>query len=312
MSANISNRTVQWEHLVSGMSAGIISTLVLHPLDLIKIRFQVNEGTGVAIRPKYYGMVDACRRIVKVNGFSGLYQGVMPNTVGSGCAWGFYFIIYNSMKEYQQKGNLKQELSKLEYMTMAALSGALTLAFTNPIWVVKTRLCLQYDKELFNTSKNNPKTVHYSGMINCFNQIYKTEGMRGLYKGFIPGLFGTSHGAVQFVTYESMKNFYSQWYYRKDINTKLNTWEYLLLGCVSKLVAASTTYPYQVVRSRLQDQHRVYGGIIDVIFQLWKYEGIYGFYKGLLPSLIRVTPASGIVFVVYETMSTYLLPNKHL
>lgn len=41
---------VQWEHLVSGMSAGIISTLVLHPLDLIKIRFQVNEGTGVALR----------------------------------------------------------------------------------------------------------------------------------------------------------------------------------------------------------------------------------------------------------------------
>ena len=44
------NRSIQWEHLVSGMTAGVVSTLILHPLDLIKIRFQVNEGTGVALR----------------------------------------------------------------------------------------------------------------------------------------------------------------------------------------------------------------------------------------------------------------------
>lgn len=30
---------VQYEHLVAGISGGVTSTLILHPLDLIKIRF---------------------------------------------------------------------------------------------------------------------------------------------------------------------------------------------------------------------------------------------------------------------------------
>jgi len=30
----------RWQHMVAGVSGGVISTLVLHPLDLIKIRFQ--------------------------------------------------------------------------------------------------------------------------------------------------------------------------------------------------------------------------------------------------------------------------------
>lgn len=39
-------------------------------------------------------------------------------------------------------------------------------------------------------------------------------------KGFVPGMFGVSHGALQFMTYEEMKNKYN--IYRKmPINTKL-------------------------------------------------------------------------------------------
>ena len=32
--------SIRWEHMAAGMSGGIISTLALHPLDLIKVRFQ--------------------------------------------------------------------------------------------------------------------------------------------------------------------------------------------------------------------------------------------------------------------------------
>ena len=31
---------VRWEHCFAGVAGGIVSTLVLHPLDLVKIRFQ--------------------------------------------------------------------------------------------------------------------------------------------------------------------------------------------------------------------------------------------------------------------------------
>lgn len=33
-------RNIKWEYLVAGISGGVVSTLVLHPLDLVKIRFQ--------------------------------------------------------------------------------------------------------------------------------------------------------------------------------------------------------------------------------------------------------------------------------
>lgn len=57
-------------------------------------------------------------------------------------------------------------------------------------------------------------------MVDALSKIYKTEGIKGLYRGFVPGMFGVSHGALQFMTYEEMKNRYNE--YRKlPIDTKL-------------------------------------------------------------------------------------------
>ena len=39
-------------------------------------------------------------------------------------------------------------------------------------------------------------------------KLARYEGVRGVYKGFAPGLFGVSHGAIQFMSYEEMKQAY--------------------------------------------------------------------------------------------------------
>jgi len=61
-------------------------------------------------------------------------------------------------------------------MLAASEAGILTLLMTNPIWVVKTRLCLQYENSLDLTSTKN-----YRGMMDGLVKIYRTEGLRGLY-----------------------------------------------------------------------------------------------------------------------------------
>lgn len=94
-------------HMVAGMAAGGAATVVLHPLDLVKTRLQVQDrprprgaNADVARDPAlstargYRGPLDAAMRIVREEGVSVLYQGVGPNLVGAAASWGFYFMAY--------------------------------------------------------------------------------------------------------------------------------------------------------------------------------------------------------------------------
>lgn len=294
---------VKWEHCAAGVSGGVVSTLALHPLDLIKVRFQVNEGVAVSdvakSRPQYRGVVHALMSIAREQGIRGLYQGVTPNVWGAGASWGLYFLFYNSIKTWMQDGDPTVALGADKHILAASGAGVGTLLITNPLWVAKTRLCLQYDRSAVQATQSG--AIHYKGMIDCLSKTYKFEGIRGLYKGLIPGMIGVSHGALQFMAYEEMKNRYNK-YKDRPVNFKLSTVEYIGFAAISKIFAASTTYPYQVVRSRLQDQHRQYTGVIDVIKQTWSREGPRGFYKGIFPSLLRVTPACCITFLTYEKL----------
>lgn len=49
------------------------------------------------------------------------------------------------------------------------------------------------------------------------------------------------------------------------------TVQYLLFAALSKLFAASLTYPYQVIRARLQDQYSDYSGVIQVLKRTWRF-----------------------------------------
>jgi len=287
---------VRYEHLIAGVSGGVASTLILHPLDLIKIRFAVSDGQ-VSVRPQYTGLVNAISSIQRSEGMRGLYRGVAPNIWGAGCAWGSYFFFYNVIKSEMQNGDATIALGPALHMLAAAEAGIATLVLTNPIWVVKTRLCLQYGHV---PDARLSESKHYRGMVDALVKTYRYEGIRGLYKGFVPGVFGVSHGALQFCAYEEMKNSYNN-YRKMPIDTKLSTVEYLTFAALSKLLAATATYPYQVVRARLQDQYSAYNGVLDVIRQTWRYEGLRGFYKGLSPYMVHVTPNICLVFLIYET-----------
>lgn len=289
---------IKYEHLIAGLSGGVTSTLILHPLDVIKLRFAVNTGR-LESTPKYTGIANAFVTIYKQEGFRGLYRGVTPNVIGAGASWGFYFFFYNNLKNWSQDGNIDKILSAQQHLLCATTSGFVTLLITNPIWVVKTRLCLQY----------GCTNQQYRSMSDCFKQIYRTDGFKGYYKGLIPGIFGVSHGAVQFVVYEEMKKFYSYWY-RQPLSQKLGVLEYLAFSGISKLMAVAVTYPYQVVRARLQNQHYAYKGVVDCITQTWKFERWRGFYKGMGTNLVRVVPATMITFVTYENVSHLLLSYK--
>lgn len=108
------------------------------------------------------------------------------------------------------------------------------------------------------------------------------------------------------MAYEQMKK-----YRRPNIAggyKNLSNIDFLICSGISKIVAGSITYPYQVIRARLQtyDADKTYSNARDVVGQIWKREGISGFYKGLGPNLLRVVPSSCVTFLVYENTKLYL------
>jgi solute carrier family 25 folate transporter 32 len=73
---------------IAGLCAGAASTLAMHPLDMIKTRMQVGEGTTFSL----------LRIIHKKYGIRGLYRGLGTNLTGGMLGWSFYFAWYLSME----------------------------------------------------------------------------------------------------------------------------------------------------------------------------------------------------------------------
>jgi solute carrier family 25 folate transporter 32 len=183
----------------------------------------------------------------------------------------------------------------MDYFLASGLSGILTGVVTNPIWVIKTRM--------LSTSKDAPGA--YKSIAHGTRTLWQNEGIKGFYRGLTPSLFGVSHGAVQFMAYEQLKNRWALG--RKGGKEGLTNVDFLTLSAVSKMFAGSITYPYQVVRSKMQ-AHDAPPGIKarEVVKSIWRADGASGFYKGLVPNLIRVMPSTAVTFLVYENVKFYL------
>lgn len=198
--------TIQYHQFIAGLFGGIISSIVLHPFDLVKIRFQVTESKSnkndrpLPYRPYYKEptLTHFDPSIVE-KGLRGLYEGVTPNVVGNGISWGLYLFIYNTIVVLNNDEDKIKSLAFFYRVIYSTTAGLLTIILTNPIWVIKTRMCLQYSK--------GKSSVTYDGMLDAFRKTCQNEGIQAFYKGLTPGLFGIFHGTIQFSSYEQMKSF---------------------------------------------------------------------------------------------------------
>ena len=87
------------DHAVAGFGAGTFATLVMHPLDLVKVRFQLADdsqptASGSRQKPRFGRAVyGALADAVRTDGWKGLYRGLVPNLVGGASSWGLYFLL---------------------------------------------------------------------------------------------------------------------------------------------------------------------------------------------------------------------------
>lgn len=313
-------------HLVAGSTAGCSAVLLLHPFDVVKTRLQVQDGTPGQL-PAYRGTSDAIRTICRTEGWRGLCAGLTPSLIGSTASWGAYLYLYERIKLRNRSVRSLQNaegsrLSAAGNLVSAAEAGAIVCCMTNPIWLVKTRLALQQRSNsqtaATHSAVNTIKSVSapaaaaesraYKGVIDALITIGQTEGFRGYYKGFGPSLIlQTTHGAVHFAIYEELKHLIAvakNKHSGHSTTQQLSSADVSFAGAVSKLLASIATYPAQVLRSRLQQRSEgraiVYNSSWQTLTVTWQREGLQGFYRGLVPSLMRTIPQSAVTLTMYE------------
>jgi solute carrier family 25 folate transporter 32 len=232
------------DHLIAGTTAGCVSTILLYPLDIIKVRYAVHTHRNPSI-------LSGLAHMWRVEGTRSLYQGMLPACVGSSVAWGGYFFFYERAKIRMiaaEEDGSGRGLHSGHHIRAGFEAGTVMVLFTNPIWLIKTRMQLQRTQAAHAvttaTSPNFPNAgvdKRYTGMLNAFTTILREEGVLGLYKGVLPAMVGTTHGVVQFTVYEQLKKIDDK-YIPRSIFT-------LAIGGLSKIIAATITFPYQVRES---------------------------------------------------------------
>ncbi|EFA79187.1 mitochondrial substrate carrier family protein [Heterostelium album PN500] len=263
--------------VISGTLAGMISCFTFYPLECLEAKLQVNAGKKKSYQPR--SPVDIARSIIKQEGIRGLYQGVTPTVIGNAVNWGVYFSVYRFTNHWLSTESSIQ--SPLICHSLSAINaGIITTAVVNPFWVLKIRLA---------TSKK------YNGMTDCFKSILKNEGISGFWKGVGPSFMGVSEGLVQFVTYEQILE-----RIRQNNKGNIGVAGYLMSGGTARLVAGLVTYPYLLLRSSLQSESCQYTSISDAITQIYKSEGLKGFYRGLGPNLLRSVPPAAMMLYIVE------------
>ncbi|KAJ3350678.1 hypothetical protein HDU83_009501 [Entophlyctis luteolus] len=219
----------------------------------------------------FRGTLTALRMIRQRDGVAGLYRGLSPNFAASTLSWAFYFTCYDSIKAYfKTHVSPDAPLTPVHHLAASAVTGVLTCLLTNPLWIMKIRMCAD--------RAGDPNA--YPSLAVGLRRLYAEEGVRGLYRGIVPALMGVSQKSVQFVVYEEMKHWRTRVRERKHAiapasasasvaiaekptgsngaaATDLTTADYVAIATVAKGVAMGVTYPYQVVRARIQVRTRM-------------------------------------------------------
>jgi len=292
-------------HAVAGGLAGMAAITLFYPLSSISTRLQVQarkaaEPNAPPSKP-YKGTLDAFARIVKEEGPLALYSGLRASLIGIATSNTVYYYWYSLLREFAVGLTGKKDLGALHSLAVSSTSGVINVLSTLPIWVINTRMQLDTKKTL----------------KEQLSIVYNEEGLKGFYKGVVPSLILVSNPAVQYMVYERLKSIAVRG--RASSNKKLTALDVFFLGAISKLVAVLVTFPYLLVKSRLQAKGTEgvvkYAGFSDAVASILKSDGVLGFYKGIHSKIVQTVLGAAFMFwakekIVVYTLSLIVLLNK--
>ena len=321
--------------LLASSCSGVLARFPCHPLDTCKARLQVQSTTDL----RYKNVWDVLRQTFRTEGLRGLYRGFGVTVIGSAPATCLYLSSYDAAKN-TLSSNAFVENQFLAHFAAGMIAETVSCVLWVPIDVTKERLQIQ------ETRKGHDKCgarnhTNYRGSIDALRTIMRTEGLRGIYKGYgaTVGSFGP-FSAFYFMFYEQIKSSSVKLYYNTpdpddvdeaDIVRDPPFWLHLINSSVASMMASFVTNPLDLVKLRLQVQRGAavssmssgraaaaatsaskhvhhwgqYKGMLDGLRQVCVQEGAQGLFRGVGARMAFHGPSIAITISAYEKLKVW-------
>nr|VZI46361.1 unnamed protein product [Spirometra erinaceieuropaei] len=249
------------DFLAAGCVSGFFSRACVQPLDVIKVRFQLQvEPINLLDRSsKYRSCLQAFRCIAAEEGFSAFWKGHLSSQLlaisFSGtqfAAFEIYTFWWSTSLSHNAGDQQRSPLSSLPNFLCGCLAGITGGTITQPLDVLKTRFIAQ----------GEPRT--YKNINDAVVSIMRKDGFSGFFRGLSPSLLLIApQTGLQFAVYKLINRLVDA--FRKttvespDHSTPLRPKSMTALqsisaGAIAGMVAKSAVYPMDVAKKRLQVQ----------------------------------------------------------
>ncbi|CAG8977818.1 hypothetical protein HYALB_00008984 [Hymenoscyphus albidus] len=281
-------------HFGLGSLAGAFGAFMVYPIDLVKTRMQNQRSSRVG-EMLYKNSLDCAKKVIKNEGFTGLYSGVLPQLVGVAPEKAIKLTVNDLVRGHFSGADGKIWIP--HEILAGGTAGACQVIFTNPLEIVKIRL--QVQGEVAKTVEGAPRR---SAMW-----IVKNLGLLGLYKGASACLLrDVPFSAIYFPTYNHLKRDM----YGESPTKKLGVLQLLTAGAIAGMPAAYLTTPCDVIKTRLQVEARKgessYTSLRHCAKTVYKEEGFKAFFKGGPARILRSSPQFGFTLAAYEFLQNVL------
>ncbi|XP_028322889.1 mitochondrial uncoupling protein 2-like [Gouania willdenowi] len=271
-------------------TAACIADLLTFPLDTAKVRLQI-QGEGQKVEgpsaPRYRGVFGTITTIVRTEGPRSLYNGLVAGLQRQMSFGSVRIGLYDSMKQFYTRGT--ESAGVVTRLMAGCTTGAMAVAIAQPTDVVKVRFQAQV--------RMADGERRYNSTLDAYKTIARQEGVRGLWKGCMPNI--TRNAIVncsELVTYDLIKELILNYDLMTD-NLPCHFTAAFGAGFCTTVVAS----PVDVVKTRFMNSgHGQYTSAISCAIEMLRNEGATAFYKGFMPSFLRLGSWNIVMFVTYE------------
>uniref|UniRef100_A0A0N4ZKS1 ADP/ATP translocase n=1 Tax=Parastrongyloides trichosuri TaxID=131310 RepID=A0A0N4ZKS1_PARTI len=285
--------------LASGGTAAAISKTAVAPIERVKLLLQVQDvSKTVAVDKRYTGIMDVLIRVPKEQGFIALWRGNLANVIRYFPTQALNFAFKDTFNNMFTKGlDKKKDFWKFFAGNLASggAAGAASLCFVYPLDFARTRLAADVGKG---------KTREFKGLGDCIIKIAKSDGIVGLYRGFVVSVQGIIiYRAAYFGMFDTAKMVFA------GDGKRLN---FFVAWAIAQIVTISSgilSYPWDTVRRRMMMQSGrkeiIYKNTYDCTKKIIVNEGPKALFKGALSNVFRGT-GGALVLAIYEEIQKYL------